>query len=349
MHHSNHAVENETWGRSAALRASPSTNAPPGVSATHWLGWCAAWGILVFICGGATCANRNRLSEFAPPVIFEQQPTLPQISEVVNRSLKIERLESNTLTIISPELVGKLSGKLAWERPHNFSLQAYPAAMQMLGIAFAAGSNQEMFWLQQQMPSPTFYYARHDDFNSQVGPRNTLPVSPLWLREALGVVELDPALQHNGPTLRPDGHLEIESFIPMPQGAYYRRVLVLDGSTATVIQSALYNHAQKLVAFAQQSNHQYYGAIDWSLPHRVDIQLRPDEGPALAFTMEVEFYLINEMGTADPNEFRPPDTTGLSTVNLAGGNASAAAATPPGYSHTYNQRPHPLDNYRIVR
>ncbi len=256
------------------------------------------------------------------------------------------------MTITSPEISTKLAGSLAWERPHNFSLQAYPGT-KLLGLAFAAGSNADMFWLQQQMGGPpTLYYAQHDEFENQTGPRQMLPVSPLWLREALGVVELDPAMQHNGPNLRPDGKLEIETFIPSPRGAY-RRVLVLSSNTAVIEQTLLYNHVGKLVAIAQQSEHQLYTAVNWSLPHKVNIQLQPDEGPPLAFSVDVEFYMVNEGTTTDPSAFTPPDTTGLSTRNLASGPglAQAAAPAPPVYtqSRPSGVQQGALTGYRVVR
>jgi hypothetical protein len=300
-----------------------------------------------FVAGGATCARRQTIAEFVPPVVFESTPSLPELTEHINRSLKIQRLESNTLAISSAEMTTRLAGSLAWERPHNFSLRAYPFT-EAMGIAFAAGSNAEMFWLQQQMPSPpTIYYARHDQFARQTGPRSILPVSPLWLREALGVVELDPALHHNGPTLRPDGKLEIESYIPSPQGDY-RRILVIDAGTATIEQTLLYSHVGALVALAQQSEHQYYSAIDWNLPHRVDVNLQPDEGPPLAFTIRVEHYLLNESNASGAAAFTPPDPTGLSIKNLAPGGTAppATAPTPPVYTQSHA---HTTPLYRTLR
>lgn len=306
----------------------------------------------MFVSGGATCARKRMIPDFAPPVLFHATPTLAQLTEQINHSLAVQRLESNTMTITSPEMSAKLAGSLAWERPHNFSLQAYPGT-RLLGLAFAAGSNADMFWLQQQIGSPpTLYYAKHDDFENQPGPRSMLPVSPLWLREALGVVELDPSMQHNGPTLRPDGKLEIETFIPSPRG-FYRRVLVLSSDTATIEQTRLYNYEKKLVAIAQQSEHQYYSAINFSLPHKVNIQLQPDDGPLLAFAVEVEFYMVNEGASSDPSAFTPPDPTGLSTRNLAPapGMAQVAPPAPPVYTQAAPPANHQgtLTGYRLVR
>ncbi len=280
-----------------------------------------------FVCGGATCSKHRKENLFAPPIVFESTPTLEQVAEQVNRSLALERLESNTLTISSNELPTKLRGSLQWERPHNFNLQAYPGT-KLMGVALAAGSNSDMFWLQTQWPSPpTLYYARHDDFNNQSGPRRTLPVSPLWLREALGVIEMDPALHHDDPIERPDGKLEVRSLIPSPRGPYQRHV-VLDAKHGTIEETLLYDNTSKLVAHAQQSKHEYYAAIDFSLPHHVDIQLQPDIGPLIAFTVDVGFYLINQTAGNDIDAFQFPDTRGITTQPLVQSNVAANTAQP---------------------
>ncbi|MCR9293355.1 MAG: hypothetical protein NXI32_11595 [bacterium] len=288
------------------------------------------WLSLVFVAGGATCARRQTIAELQPPVVFSTQPTHEQVINRINRSLNLTSFESNNLTVSGPDLPTKLSGNMKWERPHNFKLEAY-LGTKLMGTALAAGSNSEMFWMQTQSP-PTVYYARYDEFEAQPGPRHILPVSPLWLREALGVVEMDPELIHQEPIVRPDGDLEIRSLIPSPRGPY-RRHLVLDPSTCVIKQTMLYNHVGKLVAVAQQSEHEYYSAIDYNLPHRVDIQLQPDEGPAISFTVEVGFFLLNQPTSQTPEEFRVPDTRGLSTVNLAQANSMAGGlqATPPAY------------------
>ena len=333
--------------------ATPLQQRPVRPDVVAWLALLAT----LWIASGATCARRQVIPEFAPPVFSNANPTLPELTEYINRSLAIERLESNTMTISSPELATKLSGALAWERPHNFSLQAYPGT-RLLGLAFAAGSNSREFWLQQQMGGPpTLYYAKHDDFENQQGPRQMLPVSPLWLREALGVVEIDPAMQHLGPRVMPGEanrtKLVIESFIPSPRGPY-RRVLVLDAQTRTIEHTLLYDRAGaegKLVAIAQQSQHQYYSAIDWCLPHHVDIQLQPDQGPPLAFAVDVEHYLLNEPASSDASAFRLPEATGLTTVNIApgAGQAQAAVPVPPVYTQQHDGPSVGLNGYRQVR
>ncbi len=286
---------------------------------------------ICFVCGGATCARKRTISEFAPPNIFQQTPSFEELSHYTNRSLAIERIESNTLTITSPDFAGKLNGTLQWERPHNFNLQAYMGS-RLMGTVLAAGSNADEFWLQTQ---GTLYRARHDEFEAQTGPRHILPVSPLWLREALGIVEFDPTFEHEGPLVRTDGRLEVRSLIPSPRGSY-RRVLVFAPSTGTVEETLLYDQTGKMVASAQQSQHEYYSAINSSLPHHVIVQLQPDQGPGMSFTIEVGFYLLNQAPNAQSNAFVSPDPTGLLLRDLVNENAQMgqAAAVQPVYRST---------------
>jgi len=277
--------------------------------------------MVMFVCGGATCSNRrSAIPEFNPPPIFAQgTPTLADLVQQTNRSLAIQSLSSNSLTIDSPELAYKLTGNFSWQRPHNLRLET-KLFSSALGTPLAAGSNSNMFWLVAQRPSPTIYYANHNEFEGQQGPRHVLPISPLWLREALGIVELDPNGRHEPPITRPDGKLQVVSYVASPRGDY-KRVMVMTATTGTIEESLLYDHSGKLIASARMADHQYYSAIDWSLPHKVQIQLQPDVGDPLSFTMEVGFYTINETNEhSDVYAF--PDTTGLSAVDLVRANAS---------------------------
>ena len=191
--------------------------------------------------------------------------------------------------------------------------------------------------MQLQQPSPTLYFARYDQFESQLGPRRILPFSPLWLREALGVVELDMSLQHQGPVVRPDGKLELVSYIPLRRGIY-QRVLVIAPNSGVIEETYIKDQTGRLVAAAQLAEHEFYPEISWSLPHRVQIQLYPDEGPDLAFTMDIDKYSINSSTVIQADAFVPPNSVGLTTVDLVQLNAGHANATQsPAYRTTEAQ------------
>lgn len=285
-----------------------------------------AYVTVLMACGGATCTQRrSAIPEFNPPPLFTQgTPTLADLVEKTNRSLAIQSLSSNSLSIDSPDLAYKLSGNFNWQRPHNLRLET-KLFTSALGTPLAAGSNSEMFWLVAQRPTPTIYYASHNEFEGQQGPRHVLPVSPLWLREAFGIVELDPTGRHEQPLIRPDGKLQVVSYVASSRGDY-KRVLVMAPITGTIENTLLYDQNGKLIASAQLSDHQYYSAIDWSLPHKIQVQLQPDVGEPLIFKMEVGYYSINESKTRS-EQFSFPDTTGLSAVDLVRTNAQLQRQT----------------------
>ncbi|MEM8736021.1 MAG: hypothetical protein AAGG44_17460, partial [Planctomycetota bacterium] len=285
--------------------------------------------MVAFVCGGAACPSRRTIAEFQPPIVFSNQPDLPEIVAHVNKSLALNDLESNNLTVTGPELPARLRGRIKWQRPRNFRLEAYLGTKLMK--AFEAGSNDQRFWLQR---NSDIYFASHREFDSYAGPRNVLPVSPLWLREAMGVVEFAPNFAHEPPIEHPDGKLEIRSIFPSNRpGAFHQRHIVIDASTGVIEQTILKDHTGRMIARAFQSDHQYYSEIDFSLPHKIDVQLIPEVGPPLMFTIEVGFYLINQSEGNNPSQWQFPDTTGMNQVNLTQLNgAGQLTVIPPNYT-----------------
>ncbi|MFN3192734.1 MAG: hypothetical protein ACE361_19635 [Aureliella sp.] len=285
--------------------------------------------VLSFVSGGAACPMRQTITEFQPPIVFSNQPNLDEIKAHVNKSLALNDLESNNLIVTGPELPARLRGSIKWQRPRNFRLEAYLGTKLMK--AFEAGSNDQRFWLQR---NSDIYFASHQEFDSYPGPRNVLPVSPLWLREAMGVVEFAPNFAHEQPIEHPDGKLEIRSIFPSNRpGAFHQRHIVIDASTGVIEQTILKDHTGRMIARAFQSEHQYYSEIDFSLPHKIDVQLIPEVGPPLMFTIEVGFYLINQSEGNNPRQWQFPDTTGMNQYNLTQLNSTGQlTVVPPAYT-----------------
>ncbi len=292
--------------------------------------------ITIFPCAGATCSRRPRNSpDFAPPVVFQKPPALPELIAHLNRVSAVERLNTGKVTLSMPGSPMKLSGNLSWHRPSDFRLQAYPGT-RVMGDVLDAGSNSEQFWLLTKLPgeSPTLYYASHQQFEMQPGPRRVLPVSPLWIREALGIIEFEPGGHHEGPIVRSaDRLVEIRSIIPSPRGSY-KRIVVVEPTRAVVRQIILKDPEDKMVASAMLSEHVYYGAIDTSLPHRVDMEMQPDTGlqanggQVLAFTIQVDSYLINDTSGNEAQRYTMPDGGGYQSVDLVQHNALGETAPP---------------------
>lgn len=294
--------------------------------------------LMLFPCGGATCNKFRPKPEFIPPVVFEKTPTLDELIAHLNRTTAVERLNSGTVTLSTPGTSIKLSGNLSWHRPSDFRLQAYPLGTRVMGDALDAGSNADQFWLLTKLPgeSAMLYYASHQQFDMQPGPRRVLPVSPLWIREALGIIEFEPGGHHEGPIVRSaDKLVEIRSVIPTHRGSY-KRTVVVEPVRATVRQLILKDPEDKMVASATMSEHVYYSAIDASLPHRVDLQMQPDTGmqpdagQVLAFTIEVGSYILNDNAGNEAQRYIMPESGGYQSVDLVQLNANLSqAAAPP--------------------
>ncbi len=278
---------------------------------TGW--WLILWLLVIlFPCGGATCARHRPSSEFAPPVVFEQKPTLDNWS-----SISIARRTSNVCNRAqSYSPVGapvELKGDLSWHRAFDFRLKAYPAGSLILGDALDAGSNADKFWMLTKLPGEpaTLYFATHQQFEMQAGPRRILPISPLWIREALGVIEFEPGWHHEGPIERTaDGNVEIRSLIPTHRGTY-KRIAIIETKYATLRQLILKDPNDRMVATANQSEHQLYNAINATLPHKVDMELIPDNGQVMAFTIKIGNYLINQVTGNEALRYAMPESTGF--------------------------------------
>ena len=284
--------------------------------------------VMLFCCTGATCIPKRSLNEFQPPIIFEQPPSLPELAEVINRTSKLQQLQTNAITVRMPDLPA-LSATLDYQREKNFRMKG--GVSRLTGVDFDIGSNDDIFWMSSRHDlQPTLYFAYHNQFESQLN-RQVLPVSPLWLVEAMGIVSLDPSLVTEPPQVGPDGLLRVNSIVPSPVGPY-QRTMHVDAKEGTIRQIMLRDPTGRLLANAVLSNHQYYSGIETSLPHNSKIELLPVGSAPLTMQVEVGFYRINDDVQQDPAKFANPAINGFQVVDLANLNAGQnAAPTAPGY------------------
>lgn len=267
------------------------------------------------VASGATCISRTRPSDlYAPPVVFEREPTLEELIGQLNNSLNIQSIESNTLKVSSPDISFRLNGSMVWQRQMNFYFEARPPGGNVLPTAIAAGSTEDKFWAKFSYPREQLVYARYADFESLMGPRQLLPVSPIWIREAMGIIEFDPRYQHTGLQRRPDGLVEIQSHIGSQRGGYIRKVVV-DPKLATIHQTTLTEvSTRRMIASAAMSEHTYFGEVGVSLPMEVHVKLLGS--PAISFTVEISNYLFNQTTADSDARFEMPDSTGVETIDL---------------------------------
>jgi len=279
------------------------------------------------------------------PVAFENTPTLPQLMQVVNgNTQRVQQLHSDTATVSTPGFPS-LRASLSVERPRRLRLRA-----KMLGPELDLGSNDEVFWFWlKSSGQPAVLFARHDQF-AQSQAQQMLPIEPAWIVESLGLVTLDPGIQHEGPVRRSDGKIEVRSHIRGTSGDVIR-TLVIDPSYGWILEQHITDLNHRALVSALATDHRFYPEFAVSLPHRVEIR-----SPAAnrTFQIEVGEYYINRP-IEDPQEtWSLPNIMGQTPINLlsfplgASGDGSLGAPNynqPPPAAPTYAPRPHSPTSY----
>ena len=294
--------------------------------------------IVCFVSGGATCARRSTPVAIAPPpVVWNETPTLPEITAVINRTANIRQLSSNSASVdvLSMPAVPKLNATLSLERDRNFRLRANMPVMVAAGIDM--GSNNDMFWFEvPEGMSKTLYYARHEKYRQQLQ-RAILPVDPTWVMDALGLVTIDPATVVAGPVARADGKLEIRNTLAMPSGIY-QRVCLIEPRLGFVTDQFLEDPSGKQIASSHASDHRYNELAQCSLPHAVEVHLQPAVGPPLSMKIEVGSYVVNQLLSGDPSLFAMPQSASnaVDLTTLSGPDAAPTAMPAAGRPVEYS-------------
>ncbi len=292
--------------------------------ASHRLVQLLSIGLLTFVACGATCIPKRSIPEFEPTPVFASPPTLDQLVEVLNRTRNVQSLQSNSISVMLNN-ERSVNANMTWAREKKFRMTASVAGVAGMDI----GSNEEAFWLTVKnfATTPEMYFARHADFESQVD-RRVLPVSPVWLMEAMGVCDLNPSNLVQQPITRADGLVELTSIQASPIGNY-TRTLVVDPKFGTSRYLYLRDPSGRLVANAQQTKHQYYPSIQTSLPHQVKVQLIPVGDPPMELDITVGAYLVNGLAPDNTTQFMTPDMNAFRVIELTRLSQGAPQAISP--------------------
>jgi hypothetical protein len=242
-----------------------------------------------------------------PPRVLSAAPTLEEVIQVVNRnSGQIQSFTTSGASVSAPGMPS-LRANLAFQRPHRLRLRADLLASSELDL----GSNDEIFWFwAKRNQTPGVMYCRHDQFaNSRA--RQMLPVEPEWLIEALGIVEFDSALPHEGPRQLPGDRLEIRTIRDTPQGPM-TKVTIIHGSQGWVLEQHLLDAQNRIVASAVASGHQADPLTGVVMPRVVNIKC-----PAAQFSARIDLgnVQINRLA-ASPELWTMPTYQGSPPVNI---------------------------------
>ena len=269
--------------------------------------------LMLIACSGASCVRRS--TGPTAPVAFVGTPSLEQVMQVVNNnSSRIHQLEA-TGAELSVSGYPDLRAELSFERPRRLRLRA----ASIRGTELDLGSNDEVFWMWVASSQPSaVHFGRHGQYDFESS--NTIPVSPEWLIDALGVLQLNPNGAHDGPHRRANGQLEIRTQMGSARHSLIRTITV-DGTTGWVTQQHLINTRGQVVATATASQHEHYPEHQVSLPRQVTISL-PTAG--ITFTLEVNRFTVNVLPPDTSQRWAMPQPEGVPLVDISRSPAAPA-------------------------
>jgi len=258
----------------------------------------------------------------AAPVVFQQPPAGEELLLRLNQqAAKVRQLQSN----VSIEMPGtpRLTGNLIMERPDRLRLKAGVGGMSELG--FDLGCNADLFWVWNKaslpgQPPAALYYAYQRDLN-RLQQMVDLPIDPQWIIDATGLVEFSANEIHQGPFLDQTGRLKVNTIRPAATGSF-TRVAYINPRSALIEQQAIYDAENRLIAYTNASNFEYFPDFDVSLPRRIDLNILDRNGQVLKVAINASQIRLNSF-YGDPDQtWSMPNPAGVRLINLAEGNFS---------------------------
>lgn len=286
----------------------------------------AAWA------AGCRSLSRDQLAGPGPPApqVLAPTATAAEIVAVVNaNTARVQSLLAGSVSLALSDMpnLPLLSGTLSAERPRRLRLRA---GSSVTGPELDLGSNDELFWfwVRRSQP-PAQYVARHDQFAGSAA-QNWLPIPPEWLLDAVGMVQLNPAIPYQGPFPRADGTLELRSIENGPAGTF-QRVIAVEPTRGWVTEQNLYSEAGELLATATGRKFRYDPAAQASLPMEVTIRVPRAE---LAFSLDLANVTLNQPISDPAAVYGLPTFEGYPQIDLG---RTAAPAVPVAPQNTTGQ------------
>jgi hypothetical protein len=246
------------------------------------------------------------------PLAFQQTPDLPAVIQAVNaNSRRVAQLRADQARLTIDGAISGLQARLDFDRPHRFRLLAETG---LTGRELDLGSNDNVYWMwAKRLQPPTVFYGHHDQFFRGAA-QHVLPVPPHWLVEALGIVHLDPAHEHEGPIAAGDGRWQLRTRFPTPRGPL-TRIMEIDARYAWVLQQQLFDANGQPLASVVASGFRYDPAHAVSLPDVIRVDFPPAE---LSFSLETEGYVVNQPlpDTEAQARWTLPELTGHQYVDI---------------------------------
>lgn len=252
---------------------------------------------------------------------FSTTPKLPTQVELLEIQKSRSQLVKQLQASVSVKMTGapKIKGTIQVEFPERLRLKAGFLGLSELGID--VGSNDELFWIWLKASSSeqpeVMYYAGHRDYDRSAL-RLSIPLDPKWLLDGLGLSQFSAQDRHVGPFARPDGKIELMTEKQSPAGLQ-RVVTLFDARSFVIVQQALYNSEDKLVAYMNSSDYQAVNTngrpID--IPKKIKVVMVEANGETAEITIQLGRISLDPLYGDPQKMWSLPRADGVAKVNLA--------------------------------
>lgn len=253
--------------------------------------------------------------------VFAAKLKLPTQVELLKRQKSRAELAKQLQANVTVKMTGvpKIKGTIQVEFPDRLRLKAGFLGLSEYGVD--VGSNTELFWIWMKASTreqpEVMYYAEHDDYDRSAM-RLSIPLDPKWLLDGLGLSQFSPQDRHTGPYSRADGKIEL--LTEKQTSAGIQRVITLfDEQSFVIVQQALYNSQDKLVAYMNSSDHQTIDAKDRTIevPRKIEIFMVQGNGETTGISIQLGRISLDPLYGDPKKMWSLPRADGVAKVNLA--------------------------------
>jgi len=250
------------------------------------------------------------------PVVFNKTPTQAELLQhLAANNAKFKQLSSNIR--ISLDGTPKLRGTMQLELPRRLRIKAGVMGVSQFGVD--VGSNNQDFWVwtKVNLPNqkPAIFHASHEGFrnaNSKV--RQAIPLEPVWLLEGLGLIQFEPNDRHQGPYVTDEGILKLFSVRQTPNGRN-TRVTLVHPRHGTVLQQALYDGQNRLLAYTDSIDYKSFPKQGIVLPEKIEMHLFSKDQQS-KMVIEASDYQFDSL-YGDPGQmWALPQPAGVPAIDL---------------------------------
>lgn len=302
------------------------------------------WLVLMIMLAAAGCRSTHWLRRGGgdpPPIAFSALPSPEEAVVAVNANTqRVQSLQTQGATVSIPG-APSIGAEIQVERPRKLRFRA---GTQLLGPELDLGANDELFWLwAARMPGSAVYFARHDQFAASRA-RQMLAIEPVWLIEALGLVEIDPASVVEGPHADGKDRVKLKTTLTS-SGMPYTRLLILHSKYAWVLEQYIYDEREQLIASSRASGHEFYSLDGVSLPKRIEVNMPLGQ---MRFQLDVTRWGVNQPLADGAALFELPRAalSNYPFLDLADPNFIPPGATTPVEQAAPRTSQVPADHYR---